>query len=718
MPQTHIDNPSQSGASQQEAGASNVPYKDLFNSSQQDVIARLQLLYSNAIGGYIVSMVCMAIFCFGFETPQTQYTKTWIFVLYTVVQLFRLADNVLARQSFTLGDAQPKRLVIRFSVGMLANGAVWALYSVLFVSTMESYQVTVSAVTLAALAGGTITILAATTLLSILYMSCLLLPFIVIGLFNPFEYFHYISLLGFIYWCVMVVSANKIGKFFTQVLQLKTENTEMLDLMHREQKEVKTVNKALTLANKKLDNYATRLESEVDERTQDLLRLSNIDPLTGLQNRTAFTKRMQKLFSAETIHGQQYLLLFIDLDGFKDVNDGFGHKIGDLVLEEIAKRLNSLRGFIHEESQTGSAENNDCLCRWGGDEFLFLSPFKTQSCVDNLVNAIQQRIQEPITLASNYITLGASIGISRYPYDSELASDLIQYADISMYHHKKQKSGKAVNFSVALFNAFQEDQTIRDGLKNALRYKEFSLVFHPIVDINDNSVWAFEALLRWQHRGKPISPAEFIPIAEKSGHIIQIGRWVLFTACQEAMLWRQARESIDLPSVSVNVSAVQLIEEDFFDLVKLALLQSGLPANRLHLEITESVMLEKTDIANQQLKKIADLGIHISIDDFGTGYSSLNQLQTMSFDIIKIDRSFLQTLNKKDLTIISATKLIADEFSASTVAEGIETEKELLTLQELGIRYIQGFYFSKPLASAQVIPWLETFPKVVSPEHA
>lgn len=390
------------------------------------------------------------------------------------------------------------------------------------------------------------------------------------------------------------------------------------------------------------------------------------------------------------------------------MNDGFGHKIGDAVLSEVAARLDSLKGFLSNDANAidndghANADENNLLCRWGGDEFLFLSKYKHQTCIENLVNAIQHSIQAPIKIASTNISLGASIGIAKYPSDNVRADELIQYADISMYHHKKYAVGNAVEFSLALLDEFQRDQIIRDGLKQALLAEELSLVFHPIIDTHTNEAWALEALIRWRHKGKVISPDEFIPIAEKSGHIIQIGRWVLFEACQQAMRW----QTTPLPAVSVNVSALQLLDKHFVETVSLALQDSGLPAERLHLEITESVMLENANIAVSQLKQISALGIHISIDDFGTGYSSLNQLQSMAFDIIKIDRSFLQDLSKKDITIISATKLIADEFDAVAVAEGIETEKELQVLKQIGIRYIQGYLFAKPMPPEKVDAWL------------
>jgi len=270
-----------------------------------------------------------------------------------------------------------------------------------------------------------------------------------------------------------------------------------------------------------------------------------------------------------------------------------------------------------------------------------------------------------------------------------------------MYKHKEEQTASAMFFSPALLEEFQHNQFIRDGLKDALINREFSLVFQPIIDTENMEVWAFEALLRWTHKGQVISPHEFIPIAEKAGHIVSIGKWVLTQACKEAMACQLETK----PSLSVNVSAIQLLEPDFIDTLDFALKESGFKPSRLHIEITESVMIEENSAANALLKEIVKRGIHISMYDFSTGYSSLHQLQSMSFDIIKVERSFITRLSEKNRTIVSATKLIADEFNAKTIAEGIETEEELRIIQEIGIQYIQGYYFAKPMPLSHIQDW-------------
>lgn len=677
-------------------------HTDVFNSTKLDTKARLQLLYGNAIGVLVVTLLCMAVLCFAFDSPLQQSAKTTIFFVLVGVHILRLIDNLWTTKQFKKMDFNPKAAVWRLSIGIVTNSLIWATYSVLFVPTMKNLEITVTAVIMSALAGGAITIFAASPRLSLIYISSLILPFSIMGFFSEFEYFHYISFLGISFWFVMLISTGQAGKFISETLMLKNQNSLLLDLMNVEKQEVERVNNQLVTVNEKLDRYNHSLESQVEKRTEEIYRLSNLDPLTKLMNRSAFLQNLKKLLRRE-VKGKgnkQYALLFVDLNGFKDVNDGFGHKVGDAVLSEIALRLKE-----HESLQgLGSSEDN-MLCRWGGDEFLLLVPLENDLHVSGIARNIQLSVANPINIASNNITLGASIGIAKFPGDSVDAHELIQYADISMYHHKQHGAGEATYFTPALFMAFQHEQVIRDGLKYALVQSEFSLIYQPIVDIQTNQPWSIEALLRWQHNDKCISPAEFIPIAEKSGRIVEIGAWVLNKACQDAAQWPFDAK----PSVSVNVSSLQLLDASFIDAISGALSKSGLPPKRLHLEITESVMLEHGELARSQFKAIADMGIHVSIDDFGTGFSSLNQLQRMSFDIIKIDRSFLHDLNKKDITIISATKLIADEFEAKTVAEGIETESELAVLKGIGIRYIQGYLLARPMPNEKLSHWIETF---------
>lgn len=674
---------------------------DLFNSSQQDTVARLRLLYGNALGGLVVTFACMSLLCFGFDNPENQSNKSLLWCLLLISHLARLGDNFIAQKQLKKASVNTSPIIVKFTIGIVANSIIWAMYSVLVLPTATLMEITLSAIILSALAGGTITIMAASTILSVFYMTALLVPYAVVILYEQMSDLYYISWLGFVFWLVMLASAFQAGKFMSQTFALKNQNTNLLNLMDLEKQEVERMNQKLSEANTKLDKHAANLESEVARRTEEIYNLSNIDPLTNLMNRAAFTSNLNKLLKDTQLKHERFALLFIDLDGFKDINDGFGHKIGDSVLSEISMRLED----IVERNHSVENKHKCKLCRWGGDEFLMLTPYLNIEQLNSLSATIQKRIKAKISIASNNMHVGASIGISLYPEHSEKTGELIQFADISMYHHKRLRTGDAIYFKSSLYADFQHDQFIRDGLKTALKNNEFELNFHPIVDIQNHQVWAIEALIRWKHQDINITPDEFIATAERSGRIIEIGAWVIKEACSQAAKWSFSSNI----AVSVNVSSLQLLDANFIKLIDLALAESGLAPNRLHLEITESVMLENRKLASQQLSEIAERGIHISIDDFGTGYSSLNQLQTMFFDVIKIDRSFLLKLDKRELTIIAATKLIADEFKAITVAEGIETREEMEVLKSLNIRYIQGYFYSKPLSASELSKWVADF---------
>lgn len=675
-----------------------ISFPDLFNSNKADAVERLKLLYGNAIGGLGITLLCMAVMCFAFEHPEKATEKLWFFVCLLVSHSMRLADILYFQSKIRTNTLEVTPAIVRFSLGTFVNSSIWASYVFVVMPTMSQTELTATVMIVSAIAGGTITIFSPSTVLSVFYTGCLLLPSAYVVLLREEEFFSYLALLAVVFWVVMLLSAKKVGLFFTQVLALKRENAQMLNLVEREKKQVERANSALQQANQQLDEHAHELESRVQARTQEIYRLSNIDALTQLSNRNAFIQQLYSLLN-KAKEEDCYTLVFIDLVGFKQINDGLGHNVGDQVLREISKRLESI-----QKSRDGM------LCRWGGDEFLLLVNSCSKQDMALLTDQLQGVIQQPLTASSILLSVNASIGLSCFPQDTRDAEKLIQYADIAMYHHKKYSDKQhleqsAIFFNDQLFNQLKLEQLITEGLKHAIEREEFGLVFQPIIDLKNNRVWACEALLRWNHGGKHVGPDQFIPIAEKTGYIASMGAWVLKEACKVAATWKHDEDI----SLSVNVSPLQLLNENFIHDVQYALAVSKLPANRLHLEITESVMLERGEDVSNLLKMLSDIGVHISIDDFGTGYSSLNQLDCLHFDVIKIDKSFSKNVSSHDVTIISAAKLIADDFGASTVAEGIETEDELNVLTQIGINLFQGYLFAKPMDAEQLEVWYKAF---------
>lgn len=343
----------------------------------------------------------------------------------------------------------------------------------------------------------------------------------------------------------------------------------------------------------------------------------------------------------------------------------------------------------------------DHLARWGGDEFVVVVPYATVDTAVAVAHAMRSGVTLPIIASDNQVTLDATIGIAIYPQHGKDALSLIQQADLTMYDQKRSQRGTVGVFSEVLHEQIRQEQYLCEHLRHAIARSEMSVHYQPIMCSQQQRISSVEALLRWEHQGEQISPTDFIPLAERSGLIIDIGTWVLNRACIDASQWN-FENSI---AVSVNVSINQLIDDTFISILQRALDTSSLSPSLLHLEITESVFAKNEKAVATQLAAIKALGVKISIDDFGTGYSSLSRLASMPCDFVKIDRSFVQNTSEGSDTIMRATMLIAQEFGCKTIAEGIETNTQMLHIKSLGVNYFQGFYYAKPMQSSDLITW-------------
>jgi len=365
-----------------------------------------------------------------------------------------------------------------------------------------------------------------------------------------------------------------------------------------------------------------------------------------------------------------------------------GHKVGDSVLVQVTQRISA----FSENSRAG---------RWNGDEFLVALPYSNQDTAMSIAKAIATSIAQPIYVHGNELYLSASIGIAMAPAHSLSATELIQLADLTMSEQKKSDNKRPRLFSNDLKEKIAASQMILEGLQHAIERKQFFLCYHPIQTAKDNVSFAFEALLRWNFNGKFIGPDVFIPLAEKSGLIKEIGAWVLNRACMDANHWQFGQQA----AVSVNVSVIQLMDDGFIRLLDNCLRSSGLAPERLHLEITESTFVENKVKVLQQLEQIQARKIDVSIDDFGTGYSSLSQLQSLPVNYVKIDKSFVDNIEGKGEAIIRATLFIARELNCQTIAEGVETKQQAMALSAMGVDYLQGYYFAKPMKNEDLIDW-------------
>ncbi|HBS5720086.1 TPA: EAL domain-containing protein [Klebsiella aerogenes] len=404
------------------------------------------------------------------------------------------------------------------------------------------------------------------------------------------------------------------------------------------------------------------------------------DSLTGMPNRLSFWQRLQEVVNhVKPYHGCAVVMLF-DLDNFKDVNDTLGHDAGDKLLQELASRLS----FFRKTSET--------LYRLGGDEFALVSQDLSEEMALARADVIREKISQPYHIYDSLINIGASIGI--VISDGESRTDyLYKCADLALYEAKKSGAGNVQVFRDSMLQRLQENKSFEDDLLHALENDQFKVYYQPIADTVSREIYGYEALVRWFHplRGM-VPPTEFIPVAEKTGLINQLGEWVLKTACEEAARWEQPLK------VSVNVSPIQLINTSLTDTVAAVLKKTGLDPRRLDLEITESDVFNENTRSLEILSQLREQGIQISIDDFGTGYSSLSRLSYFPFDKIKIDRSFVINIpmQKDDLDIVRLIISMGKSLHMRIVAEGVETEEQLTSLQQLGCDLVQGYLIGKP----------------------
>ncbi len=435
------------------------------------------------------------------------------------------------------------------------------------------------------------------------------------------------------------------------------------------------------------------------QHQQEILHTATHDALTALPNRQLFTEELCHYIALAGRSKNKLAVLFLDLNRFKEINDTFGHPIGDRYLQAFSKLL------------TDNIRDTELLARLGGDEFGIVAiNAKQLDEVSLLAERLVQIARQPIVIDEHNLSGGASIGIAIYPDDGLTPDSLIQHADIAMYAAKNEPLGGFSFFEPAMNLEVQQRKELVDNLKAGLEQEQFHLEYQPIVDINNSQVIGVEALARWRHPDKgPISPAVFIPAAETSGLIIPFGEWTATQACVDLST---QLSTLEFPvSVSFNLSPVQLHRGDPLALVEKVLSRSGIPPHKLDVEITESAILEDVAKATRIVKELRIRGVSVTIDDFGTGYSSLSHLQQLPVNRIKIDTSFVHQIgtDKQSEAIIRATLFLAKNLNLRVTAEGVETEQQLTFLKQHGCNEIQGFYFSRPLEISKACDFIRDF---------
>lgn len=438
------------------------------------------------------------------------------------------------------------------------------------------------------------------------------------------------------------------------------------------------------------------------ERTLVDSRLAEFDSLTGLANRHRMERRLDAMLGAFKEAKRSVALMMIDLDRFKQVNDTMGHLAGDALLKQVGERLARVVGPSGE------------IGRLGGDEFQIIFPdIDDRGRLGDIAEKIVQMLSQPFPIGEKVAVIGASAGIAIAPYDGIEREELTRNADLALYAAKNGGRGQYRFYTDDLKDEATERQNLVDALRDALARDELQLHYQPVVRTADNMVVGCEALMRWDHpqRGA-ISPATFIPIAEEFNLIGALGEWALRRACADAKSWPGSLR------VAVNVSAVQFGNPDFLETVAAALDESGLPPERLELELTETVFLNDTEATEQLLEEIKKLGVRLALDDFGTGFSSLSYLRSAPFDKIKVDRSFVSSCtltDKNSLKIIAAIIGLADALGMETTVEGVEAFDQLELVCAKGARYVQGWLYAKAMPCAELVEKLQSGEYSIAP---
>ncbi len=436
---------------------------------------------------------------------------------------------------------------------------------------------------------------------------------------------------------------------------------------------------------------ASRNARQIELANRRVLELARIDTLTGLPNRAVF---LEQLEAAVEGRGGTFSVLMLDLDRFKNVNDSLGHAAGDALLREVANRLRSvLRG-------------TDLLARLGGDEFAII-----QACCDHqrigsvdLAARICRCIAEPFLLLGRQVEVGTSVGIAMVPEHGSDREQLLKKADLALYRSKSAGRNCFTVYDEAMSEELEVRNTLEGDLRDAIARCQFEIHYQPFFDVRTGRRQGFEALVRWRHPVRGLVPPDlFIPLAEESGLIVPLGEWVLRRACDDATSWPEGVK------VAVNLSPVQFKQADLFDTIQSALANSGLPPERLEIELTESVLLELEAENHAFMQKLKSIGISLALDDFGTGYSSLSCLTAFPFDKIKIDKSFISNLTKlhKSSAIISSVVTLASGLDISVTAEGVETSEQFERLRTLGVNFAQGYLLGRPMPIGE----LESLPE-------
>ncbi|MEQ8287844.1 EAL domain-containing protein [Thalassospira sp.] len=645
--------------------------EDLIGKVQRDL---LDLAYRNNWANILVNLAASAglILMFWAQEDLSASTAVW-FAVVVILCVVRLWGSYLYRRA-RMGISELRtddflRWHFRYVTGVLAGAFLWSAIGILEIPTVRGESQFLTMIIFAGLAGGATGILAPVFLVGRIYLVALLVPPTVILTFMT-DPNYILAFLGMIFLIVMLVTHRNNHAILFRSLVLKHQHDDLVEDLRQK--------------NRISENWNATLESRVEKRTEELRNLVVRDTLTGLLNRDGIHEWFES--KSELGDALDFAVLFIDLDHFKQINDGLSHAIGDEVLRVVGDRLRQ-----HTDDQ-------HAVGRWGGDEFLMVLAApkdELHGLVETTIKQAQNAVSQPITIVGHTLQVGFSTGVAFAPKDNPGISELIHWADLAAAEVKRAGRGSVYDYDSLLLIEQERRLSINQALRRALSAEEFHIEYQPVINAKDGAIVSYEALLRW-HSAElgVIPPDDFIPIAEESALIVDIGEWVLREACKTI----QSCTDIAVETkVAVNISVRQIIVPRFAKMVETILADTGLSANRLVLEVTESIFEKRqtVQIANV-LDQLHDMGIEIHIDDFGTGYSSLSRLHQIRIDAVKIDKSFVLKMDENTRVVIEGAILIAHRFGLKVVAEGVETAHQRDVLEAMGVDAHQGYFFARP----------------------
>jgi diguanylate cyclase (GGDEF)-like protein len=658
---------------------------------------RVELLYRHARGGLVATGGAALLLLLAVTSGRpTRHQLIWLAAMYAVV-LARVIDLFLQRASDGDVHRRPHRWLARFAAGVLASAIVWDVFALAWLGQFGVAQRSMVVITLIALAGGGVAFFSSFAWLEVAFAALMLGPVSLALLLDGGFDNLLLGVLGIGIGIAIAALVKNAQRSTLQTLRYARQNELLLAETDRRRCETEALNAQLSAARQDLLEANRGLEDKVRRRTEELQReigermsyqrelerIADRDPLTQLGNRTFFSREVDRAIGRAIRDSHRLAIYFVDLDRFKQVNDGLGHAIGDRVLQIAAQRLDALAAARH------------AVARWGGDEFVVLEPqLREVDEVFGFGNELVQALSQPIQLEQGSVLIGASIGVSVFPEDGDSADKLVENADLAVYQAKREGRGSTCLYRPEWGVAARDRLLMAQALRGALESQQLQLHFQPIVDVTLGRAVGMEALCRWPHPDRGwVPPAAFIPVAEESGLIARVGNWVLNHACEQL----QRQSGIDGIMLAVNASVLQLLDKNFIANLDATLACTGFPPQRLKIEITESLFAENTEQVQAVLQALRRRGVRISLDDFGTGYSSLGYLRKFPVDELKVDASFVRDLDAGGESIIKAVLSMGTSLGLGVVIEGVETAAQYQRVIALGATRLQGFYISRGL---------------------